>query len=299
LIGYCCFNSFIVYGYQLICLEVFPIFNYLKETDNIILQNLPSIGLINYENKELLYKLLPHFLSNFLSILIYYELKSIYDRIDNNNKSYINNNININFIDDNINSEDNIPVNNNKENKDDILDKNIIVNDNLNENKEKEEMKEIFEINTDSNKEGKNDNIKEEENPEVKTDNEINTSEKNIEEKIDGNIDLENNNDIETKKKDIKIVDIEKIGINIEEEENIYNLKNNLILNKNPNLLKIDELIRILEKIPKKIFFHKLALNYLMKNNIDINNEELISLLKIGNSKTYQKKSPYISETLL
>ena len=244
LIGYCCFNSFIVYGYQLICLEAFPIFDYLKETDNIILQNLPSIGLINYENKDLLYKLLPHFLSNFLSILIYYELKSIYDRIDNNiNKSYINNNIDINFIDDNINSEDNnILVNNNKENNDDILDLNIIVNDNQNENKEKEEkeeMKEVFEINTDSNKEGKNDNIIEEENPEVKTDNEINTTEKNlVEEKVNENNDYENNNDIETTKKDTKIVDVEKIGINLDEEENIYNLKYIEIQNKIKSLNK-------------------------------------------------------------
>ena len=97
--------------------------------------------------------------------------------------------------------------------------------------------------------------------------------------------------EIENEKHPIQLIEDEDQNIsNIKkEEENIYNLKNNLILNKNPNLLKIDEFIRILEKIPKKIFFHKLALNYLMKNNIDINNEELISLLKIGNSKTYQK----------
>ena len=241
LIGYCCFNSFIVYGYQLICSDVFPIFNYLKETDNIILKNLPSIGLINYGNKELLYKLLPHFLSNFLSILIYIELKSIYDRIDyNNNKSNINKNIDLNFIDDNINSEDNnILVNNNKENNDDTLALNIIVNDNIDENKEKEEMKEVFEINIDSNKEGKNGIINEEENKEVKTDNEINTTEKNIiEEKVEGNNDYENNNDIERKKKDPKIVDVEKIGINIDEEENNYNLKYIEIQNKIKSLNK-------------------------------------------------------------
>lgn len=241
LIGYCCFNSFIVYGYQLICSDVFPIFNYLKETDNIILKNFPSIGLINYENKELLYKLLPHFLSNFLSILIYYELKSIYDRIDyNNKKSNINKNIDLNFIDDIINSEDNnILTNNNKENNDDTLALNIIVNDNIDENKEKEEMKEVFEINTDSNKEDKNGIINEEENKEVKTDNEINTTEKNIiEEKDEGNNDYENNNDIESKKKDPKIVDVEKIGINIDEEENIYNLKYIEIQNKIKSLNK-------------------------------------------------------------
>ena len=243
LIGYCCFNSFIVYGYQLICSDVFPIFDYLKEADNIILKNLPSIGLINYGNKDLLYKLLPHFLSNFLSILMYYELKSIYDRIDNNNnKNYINNNIeinNVNNINNSINSEDIILVNDNKENIDDILNKNILDNDNLNDNKEKEEMKEVFEINTDSNKENKNDNINEEENPEVKTDNEINTNEKNIiEEKIDGNIDNENNKDIEKNKKDIKNIDSEKIGINIDEEENIYNLKYIEIQNKIKSLNK-------------------------------------------------------------
>ena len=82
LIGYCCLSSFIVYGYQLFCLDFFGIYEEIKSSDNIFIKNLSSFGLINYENKNLLYKLMPHFLSNFLSILLYNVMHFIYERID-------------------------------------------------------------------------------------------------------------------------------------------------------------------------------------------------------------------------
>ena len=82
LIGYCCFSSFVVYGYQLLCLDFFGIYENIKTSDNLFIKNLSSFGLINYESKNLLYKLLPHFLSNFLSILLYNVMNFIYERID-------------------------------------------------------------------------------------------------------------------------------------------------------------------------------------------------------------------------
>ena len=82
LIGYCCLSSFVVYGYQLFCLDFFGFYEDIKKSENLIIKNLPSFGLINYEGKNLLYKLLPHFLSNFLSILLYNIMHFIYERID-------------------------------------------------------------------------------------------------------------------------------------------------------------------------------------------------------------------------
>ena len=86
LIAYCCFNTFIVYVYQLICADSFPIYDYITISENFFIQNLPTFGLVHYE-VELIYKLLPHFLSIFLSIILYYEMKAIYSKVndDDNN----------------------------------------------------------------------------------------------------------------------------------------------------------------------------------------------------------------------
>ena len=183
LIVYCCFNSFIVYGYQLLCLDFFGVYKLIKKSRNFFLENLPSIGLNNYQNKKLLNKLLPHFLSNFLSILMYYELKTIYDRIDNEK------------------NENNI--------KNDKTVKNIMLNDIIT-NKEKEKSDE--DINTNKLKEGEINTIQKDENIlknkeeilEIKTEKETNEEEENeYEEKEDKDIDEakdEDNIDLEKMK---------------------------------------------------------------------------------------------------
>ena len=248
LIAYCCFNSFIVYGYQLLCSDFFGVYNYIKQSNNMVLQNLPSIGLINYKNQNLLNKLFPHFLSNFLSIMMYYDLKSIYDRIEKEKNEYEkkdnekknntknvkksitvgdiisfkkkdNNLINQDKIEYQLNEneeKENINIQNNNENNSKFFELN-----NLNENKEKDlEIKTNDDINNtykiSENKEEKL-NIK-------KNDDFINADEIS-ENKDDINnqeyINEENYNEISTKSTNNEII-TKSININFEEEKNKY-----------------------------------------------------------------------------
>ena len=52
---------------------------------------------------------------------------------------------------------------------------------------------------------------------------------------------------------------------------------------------KMEKFIFLILHWQKQEFFSRLVLNYLQKNNIDLNNKELINLLKLGKSNTYQK----------
>ena len=52
---------------------------------------------------------------------------------------------------------------------------------------------------------------------------------------------------------------------------------------------KLNFFIKKIEFLPKNQFFHRLTLNYLIKENVNLNNEDLISLLKLGKFNTYQK----------
>ena len=121
LIGYCCFSSFVVYGYQLLCLDFFGIYENIKTSDNIFIKNLSSFGLINYESKNLLYKLLPHFLSNFLSILLYNVMNFIYKRIDRKKIDNIIKNIDDEEDEIMINKDKESTKNNEKDKKEDII----------------------------------------------------------------------------------------------------------------------------------------------------------------------------------
>ena len=229
LIGYCCFNSFIVYLYQLLCLDLVGFFNIIKESNNIIIENFPSIGLINYQNKDLIIKLFPHFLSNFLSILMYYELKSIYDRIDNENKEIlISNDIygeNENKLNDiKLNTINDIIINKNLD-KDDNLNNNIIINTNVNNSN-----KIINEVNTEENMEIKDNKVSDDENnvsenkENDKNENEddINTKESNLNKE---NMEEINTDNIQTSNCKTKEEEKETFNINLEEEENNYNIK--------------------------------------------------------------------------
>ena len=52
---------------------------------------------------------------------------------------------------------------------------------------------------------------------------------------------------------------------------------------------KIKKFVFLILHFQKQEFFSRLVLYYLQKNKIDLNNEELITLLKLGKSNTYQK----------
>ena len=203
LIGYCCFSSLVVYAYQLICLDFFGIYESIQSSDHIIIKNFTSIGLIYYENKNLLYKLLPHFLSNFLSILLYNVMHFIYERIDKRKKD--------NIFETKIHKDDKILINDNNEN-DNIIGKkeeeninnqkeNIINDDNIFEEKEKER--------------------KDDSKPEEKIQQEKKEDEKNIDE--EKRIEKEINNKEGTDKE--IIFDIDKIK---EEEEILLDKQNKI-----------------------------------------------------------------------
>ena len=117
LIVCCCLSSFIVYFYQLICLDFFGAFDRIKNSNNIIFKNFSSFGLLNYENKNLLFKFLPHFLSNLLPILLLNAINFIYPKIkENEEKNKINN-------------HNNEIINENKNEENFINQKGIIIND--------------------------------------------------------------------------------------------------------------------------------------------------------------------------
>ena len=187
LIAYCCFNSFIVYGYQLLCLDLIGFYSHVKKSKNRIVQNLPSIGLINYKNdNDLLYNLLPHFLSNFLSILMYNQIKVIYDIIENKrNRNIINDEekCSMKLLKDIIieKKDDNNKIDDEESNDDKILENNNDINTNIIElkNKEKEDEDEDNINNIKSNiieekEEGDNSNNKEGEKIENKNKYDIN-----------------------------------------------------------------------------------------------------------------------------
>ena len=72
---YCSLNSFLVYGYQVICLDYSDEVSD-SESKNFFAKNLPSIGFSLYKQK-LHYKFLPHFICNFVSVLFLWEMQRI------------------------------------------------------------------------------------------------------------------------------------------------------------------------------------------------------------------------------
>ena len=229
LIGYCCLSSFIVYGYQLLCLDFFGMYDEIKDSENIIIKNLPSFGLINYENKNLLSKLLPHFLSNFLSILMFNVMNFIYTRIDKKKDVKIKE-MDVILVGETQNDE--------SKNNENDLDNNQI-NQNKNDNiidKEAEQKTE--------NKEEKSENIIEND-----EDKKIIKKEKIEEEDI---FDLDNIPKIkEDANIDNKDLFEEKIYSNIEEKEEKYKLIN----------LKMQKQINYLNAI----YFIFLIINFILK----------------------------------
>ena len=73
--------TFAVYIYQVIYLIYYPssdkqsIGDKIDNSKNFFFQNLPNIGFTKYDENKLYTKLFPHFLSNFVSLLLYLEIK--------------------------------------------------------------------------------------------------------------------------------------------------------------------------------------------------------------------------------
>ena len=235
LTNYCCFNSFIVYTYQLFCLDIFKFDTYIKESNIFIIQNLPSIGLINYENKLLLTRLLPHFLSIFLSIMLHYQLKTIYDRIEkermlnNDNekdkekdKIINNNSTNIIYIEDNkMNANDD----DNKENK------------NINNEDNKDIIKNIKnDLNQEENNEISTNNIFNENN--IDLDNIVENKEDIIRDKDNKNNIVENKEEIIRDKDNENNIDLDNI---VENKEEIIREKEDNLQNNNDLEINLDE----------------------------------------------------------
>ena len=107
---YCSFNTLLVYGYQILCLKYF---------DGNQSSNLANIGFTHYEEDELYYKFLPHFVCNFISILFIWEMKRILlqsNKIDIDNKIQPQTKILIKEDDNDLNN--NIDKENNKDDED-------------------------------------------------------------------------------------------------------------------------------------------------------------------------------------
>ena len=119
LIVYCCINSFFVYFYQLLCLDLINLNEKIKNSENLFAKNISTVGLINYENKNLVHKLFPHFFSIFLSMLLKntmnmnveyknFHEKEINEKENSDDKKIIEikSNNNSNIIEDNLINED-------------------------------------------------------------------------------------------------------------------------------------------------------------------------------------------------
>ena len=68
-------DTLVVYLYQLLCHPFIPLKGSIENSNNYFVKNLPIIGLTKYDEKELYLKLLPHFFTNFLSLLYFWEMK--------------------------------------------------------------------------------------------------------------------------------------------------------------------------------------------------------------------------------
>ena len=78
----------------------------------------------------------------------------------------------------------------------------------------------------------------------------------------------------------LKFTNTENITINCKNNENLENELYD----------KIKWFIYLIEICHKEEFFNRLVLYYLYKENINLNNEELISILKLGNINSYQRR---------
>ena len=91
LLFYSSFYIFTIFIYQIICHPNTDIKNKIDNSKNFFIKNLPSIGFTKFEEDQLYRRMMPHFLSNFVSLLITSEIKRT---IKDNDKKLLENYIN-------------------------------------------------------------------------------------------------------------------------------------------------------------------------------------------------------------
>ena len=81
-------NTFIVYTFQVLCLDYTDLETKINNNKDkyFLVGNLPNFGLTIYQDDNLYYNLLPHFFINFLSLLYLWEMKRMSDKYNNINR---------------------------------------------------------------------------------------------------------------------------------------------------------------------------------------------------------------------
>ena len=78
---FCALNTICVYIFQILCLNPFPYNFYINNSHNFWILNLPALGFYRYSNEKQLYiRMLPHFISNIISVLLIQEMRRIIKR---------------------------------------------------------------------------------------------------------------------------------------------------------------------------------------------------------------------------
>ena len=136
-------NTLLVYVYQVLCLDWTELEDKIKNSHYFLVENFPNIGLTKYKEENLYYNLLPHFFSNFLSLLYIWEMKRMSNKYNNINKKNKNQ-----IKDDKKNNDKIIKLSSDFEKykkKEKEKDNDIFNIDNKFENEEKEEEEELEE----------------------------------------------------------------------------------------------------------------------------------------------------------
>jgi hypothetical protein len=75
----CCFNTLIVYLYQFLCKKFLGLRQIIDDNkkDSFFLKNLPNFGFTMYEEENLYYNFIPHFMTTFISVLFIWQSEEI------------------------------------------------------------------------------------------------------------------------------------------------------------------------------------------------------------------------------
>ena len=79
---FCSANTFLVYLYQFFCKGFFGLDDFIKNNDNFIINNLPNIGFTLYDEGNLYYNFMPHFLTAFISALFVCQSEEVLSNLD-------------------------------------------------------------------------------------------------------------------------------------------------------------------------------------------------------------------------
>ena len=86
LLIYSIINTFAVFIFQILCLDVFGLNEGMENSDNFFVKNLPALGFYRYFNNNLIIKFLPHFVSNVIANFLFNEMKSLKEKYEEKEK---------------------------------------------------------------------------------------------------------------------------------------------------------------------------------------------------------------------